>query len=267
MTKHLVQGSFLCKLDPRIKILLVSLFTVLVFVVDELPLAAGQTFVFVMVYIAAGIPVKKLAIYGKFLPALGIVIILLQMLFGTEQHAGHYILKPLVPEFVPLLGGSGSLKWDGLFTGLMIICRLAALALLLPMLTLTTDTRLFAMGLTRLGLHYSAAYIITSAFNLVPSFEVEARAIMEAKKLRGMRAPGKGRHSARIGEYAALALPLIIHAMRQAQMMGIAMDSRGFGAYRTRTWLLEIKMTRLDYRAFAAGTAYAFAVLALRFCL
>jgi energy-coupling factor transport system permease protein len=181
--------------------------------------------------LAAGIPLKKIFPHFKFLAGLIALVIALQVFWG-----------------------------QGLSAGLMIGCRIIALVVLMPALTMTTDAQLLALGITRLGLHYRAAFIITSTLNLIPVFEEEARLIMDARRLRGIR-------SARLREYPAIALPLVIKAMRQAQMTALAMDARAFGAYRTRTWLREIKLSAVDYGAFAAGIVWSVAAVTANYFL
>ena len=202
-----------------------ALCTVLVFVIDTLIIAAVQMLFFLCLCCTAGIPLKKIFPHFKFLSILIVVVAALQLLWG-----------------------------QGLSAGLMIGCRIIALVVLMPMLTMTTDTQLLALGMTRLGLHYRTAFIITAALNVIPSFEEEARLIVDARKLRGIR-------SARAREYPAIVFPLIIKAMRQAHMTALAMDSRAFGAYRTRTWLLEIKLSAIDYGVFAAGIVWSVAAV------
>jgi energy-coupling factor transport system permease protein len=204
---------------------LTALFTSLVFIIDNLFIVSVQTLMYIGLCLAAGIPLKKIFASGKYLLPLVALLIGLQTVFGR-----------------------------GLFTGLMTGCRVISLSVLMPVLTTTTDIQLLALGITRLGLNYRAAYIITSTLNLVPLFEAEARLIMDARKLRGMK-------SVKLAEYPAIALPLMIKVMRQAQMASLAMDSRAFGAYRTRTWLREIQFSTLDYGAFAGGAAWAAAVI------
>ena len=207
-------------MDPRTKLVLTALFTVSVFVIDTLIIAALQMALFLGLCLAAKIPLKKIFPQPLFLAALLALLTALQFFFG-----------------------------QGLFTGLMIDCRIITLVVLMPILIMTTDAQLLALGITRLGLHYRAAFIITSTLNLIPSFEEEARLIMDARRLRGIR-------SMRLREYPAIALPLVIKAMRQSQITALAMDSRAFGAYRTRTWMREIKLSAVDYGAFAAGIAW-----------
>jgi energy-coupling factor transport system permease protein len=199
-------------------------------------------------------PVKKPGSHFKFFLAIVAFILVIQTLFGPGER---YILKPLIPEAIPFAGGKGSLKWDGLALGIVTGFRLISLALLMSMLTASTPPRLLAQGLVRLGLGYRAAYIITTAFNFIPAFEEEARMIMNARKLRGMRAGEEGGLFARLTEYSAMAVPLIIGAMRKAQLSAAAMDARAFGAYKTKTWLDSITMSPSDFAALALGAIFS----------
>lgn len=256
-----VVRNCLVTLDPRTILLVVPFVSVLVFIVDTLPVAAGQALIFVGIAFAVQTPAQKIKSYMRLLPALIGIIIILQMLFGPDTSTGRYILKPLIPEPVPLVGGGGSLKWDGLVLGLTIGCRLVSLALLVPLLAAVEPTRL-SLGLVRLGLPYRWASIITIALTVLPAFEADGRAIMDARKLRGVRAFEKGGVMRNMKEYPAIALPLIVNAMRRARIMGIVMDARGFGAFPSRTWRTRIQMGRIDYAAFAISILYGAAVLA-----
>jgi energy-coupling factor transport system permease protein len=257
-------GGFLRRLDPRTKTLLVLLCTLLVVIVDHPLVAPGLSLCFLGLWLAAGMSFAKIRAYLKLLAALIVFVIVLQTLFTPGER---YLLRPLIPEAVPLIGGRGSLKWEGLILGLVIGCRLLALTLLLPMLTMTTETRLLALGFCKLGLPYKAAFVATTALNLIPAFEEDARIIMDAQKLRGLRAFEEGSLADKFRAYPALAIPLIICALRRARMLGTAMDARAFGAFKTRTWLEHISFSRLDFCAFAAGLVFGVTALALNFTL
>ena len=248
--------SFLYRLDPGTKLFLTALFTVMVFLVDRLSVAAALLLFFIILSFSSGIPVKRIFSRYKILFFLVVFVVIIQMLFGRETPETRYLLKPLIPERIPLAGGAGSLKLDGLFTGLMIGCRITALSVLMPLLTETTEPRLLSYGLTRLGFNYRAAYVITSALNLIPQFEEEARQITDACRLRGVTAFDRGSIFSRLKEYPALAFPLIVKAMKQASVMSLAMDARAFGAHKTRTWLIQIKPGFIDYTTLAAGIIF-----------
>jgi len=151
----------------------------------------------------------------------------------------------------------------------MIACRIISLVIILPLLTMTTPLGDISFGITRLGFNYKTAYIITSAFNIIPSFREDAGQLIDARKLRGGAAWRRGKRNvfAKFGEYAKIALPLMIKAMRRASAAALAMDARAFGAYRSRTWPRATKMTAADFTALAAGVAYAAIVVTASFII
>ena len=228
-------NSFLYRLDPRTKLLLIPLLSMLVFIVNTLAAAIILLICFLALRMSVKIPFRNTKFYFKMLSAIIIFLIFLQMLFGPGET---YIIGPF--------------RYDGFILGLVIGCRLVALMLLLPILTITTSPYMIVLGLTRLGLNYRASYVINTALNLVPVFEEEARNIMDAQKLRGMKAFEEGSFLDKAKAYPFLAMPLVLSAMRRAQLAGIAMDARAFGAYTSRTWLLHLKMKLPDYLSFAA---------------
>jgi len=255
--------SMIYKLDPRTKIAVVILFTVLIFLVDNLPASVCLMIFVFLLRLAAKIPFsggRQLKMFSM----LVVFLIVTQILFGPGEN---YIVKPLFPPFFPILGGKGSLKWDGLFIGLMIGCRLAALALLLPLLTASTPPESIAAGLGALGINYRICFIITTAFNLIPIFEESARVIMDAQRLRGMCAFEKRSFFAKLKAYPGLVVPLVLGAMRKARLVSIAMDSRAFGVYSTRTWLEKPRMTARDFAVFGFCAVFFAAMLFLNFKL
>jgi energy-coupling factor transporter transmembrane protein EcfT len=189
-----------------------------------------------MLFICAKIPFSRVFAYYRFTLFLIVLVVILQKFFG-----------------------------GGLITGLMIGCRIISLVIILPLLTMTTSTGDICFGITRLGFNYKTAYIITSAFNILPSFQEDARQLIDARRLRrgALRSGrGKGNVFARFGEYAKIALPLMIKAMRRASAAGMAMDARAFGAYRARTWHSgtwprKTGMSAVDFAVIASGFAYA----------
>ena len=256
--------SFLHRLDPRTKILLSLLFTLLIFAVSRPLAAAIFTAGLSALWLAAKIPFKKIITVIRFLPFMVLFITLLQMLFGP---GAHYILKPLIPQGVPFIGGMGSLKWEGLILGMTSGLRLLSLVLLLPLLTGTSSLHELAQGFTGLRLNYRAAFVISSAINLVPVLEEEARNIINAQKLRGLRVFDEGNLWKKLKAYPALTVPLIISAMRRSQSMAYAMDSRAFGAYPRRTWLAPLGMKACDYLALIISVIFCSLVLYLNFSI
>jgi len=248
------------KFDPRTKLLFVFLLSFPVFFVDKLPAAVCLLSSLILFRIAAKIPVRAIKHIGN-LSLLVTFIIVMQTLFGNGEN---YIVKPLFPASFPLLGGAGSLKWEGLFFGLVIVCRLFALLLILPVLTETTPPEKIARGLCAFGFNYRAAFVITAAFNMIPLFEEEGRMLMDAQKLRGVRFK-EGSNLAKMKAYPGLAVPLVLGAMRKAGSSSAAMDSRAFGVYKTRSWLDKPQMKVYDFIFISACVVFTAGILYLNY--
>jgi energy-coupling factor transport system permease protein len=200
---------------------------VLVFLVNKLQVAFILLLTFIVIRQVIKIPLNSIK-YFKNLSLLAVFIVLLQTLFFPGEN---YMIPPL--------GGIIYLKWEGFYVGILVVCRLFALVLLLPILSETASPYRLAAALSALGLNYRVLFVITTALNLIPLFRDEALAIMDAQKLRGMKRSLKA--------YTFLVFPLVLGAMRKAQVASAAMDSRAFGVYKTRTWLEKPRMNKYDY--------------------
>jgi len=219
--------SVLNMLDARCKLLFILLFTVLVFIVDKLSVCVCLLLAVILVRLAFRTPMRVFRMI-KNLTLLATFIILIQTIFGPGDT---YILT---------YNGTGYLKQEGFHLGLIIICRVGALFILLPVFTETTVPEKIASGLAAMGINYKIAFIFTAAFNLIPVFRDEALVIMDAQRLRGMRRRG-------LAAFTGLLVPLMLGAMRKAQVSSVAMDCRSFGVYKTRTWIDKPKMKSADF--------------------
>jgi len=57
--------------------------------------------------------------------------------------------------------------------------------------------------------------------------------------------------------------PLLALVAKRSVTMSLSMESRGFGAYKDRTYYRDVKVTRTDYLAIAAYVLYLVAVTAV----
>jgi len=243
--------SFFYKLDTRIKLLFVVAFTLLIFLIDKFLIIVCLMFFLFIIHFTAKIPfggIKNI----RNLSLLAVFIIVIQALFGSVNNDN--IFFPLFS----FLGYKISIKTDGLRIGFLVVCRLVSVLILFSVFTKTTPPYSVAAALNALGINYRAAFTITFSFNLVSHFREEALAVMDAQKLRGMRSLEKGSFPAKIKAWSGIALPLMLNAMRKAQSSAVAMDSRAFGVYKSRTWLEKPKMKAVDH-VFAFSIVIVFA--------
>lgn len=236
--------SFFHKLDPRVKIVMLLLFTFFIFSTKNFIIIS---FVFVLVvslWLIARIPLKKIFSLFKLMAPIFIFIIIIQALFQVGKTD---LINPVIPRFIPLIGGSGRITLEGIIFGLVISYRLLTLVILMPLIIMTTEVDYFALGLVKFGMPYKIAYMATTALNMIPSLEEQTKTIMEAQKLRAFTVFEEGKFYEKLKAYPTLVVPMVIGAMKKAMLIGVAMDARAFGCNRKRTYVAQIEFTLIDY--------------------
>jgi energy-coupling factor transport system permease protein len=226
------------RLDPRVKIIFMLLVTGVVFIVQNLWVAGALLLTLILIWSLAGLPMSMLKGLGKAMVGIIAFLFVVQALLYPGETA---LIRPIIPSRVPLIGGVGKVTLEGILFALLLSLRLLATVIVLPLVTITTPVHLFLLGLVRMGLPYRWAYTTTTALNLIPILQAEANVIADAQR----RA------------YPALVTPLVIGAMRRAQLIAVAMDSRAFGATRDRTYIQDIRMRAGDWAFIGFSVLYA----------
>lgn len=241
------------RLDPRAKIVFMLLLAGLVLIVQRIWLVAAIWLTLLLLWRVARLPTAMLGDTGRALAGLALFLFVVQALFYPGETS---LVYPIIPTTVPIVGGIGRITLEGILFAVLIILRLFAVILILPLVSLTTPVHLLTLGLVRMGLPYRVAYSMTTAINLIPVLQDEANVIVDAQRLRAMQVFEKGRFWEKLRSYPALVTPLVIGAMRRAQLIAVAMDSRAFGANKTRTFVQDIRMRAMDWLFVGATVLY-----------
>lgn len=218
---------FLYGLNPLSKVAGVApAMLLLVFVRDLATPAAFLALSYAVILIGARLNRRTVALL---LLALPVGVLVIGFGFSVWVDAGR------VDDTAPVLqlGGwtlfSGALE-IGLATGL----RLGAiLALSLIGGLTTTGPDLVRASVQQLRVPYRIGYTALAAFRFLPRFGHELAVIRAAHRVRGHH--GGSGPLARIARGWGYIVPLLAGAIRHAERVALAMDSRAFGAHPTRT--------------------------------
>ena len=130
--------------------------------------------------------------------------------------------------------GGWALHAGALEIGFATALRLGAiLALALIGGLTTTGPDLVRASVQQLRVPYRIGYTALAAFRFVPRFRYELGVIRAAHRVRGHHG-GRGPF-ARLARGWGYIVPLLAGAIRHAERVALAMDSRAFGAHPTRT--------------------------------
>lgn len=249
MVQYYPGKTFVHKLDPRSKLIALIVLTIVIFAVTDYRVIGLIFCGSLVLWATARLPASILVGYMKFLGPLLALLIVMQALFYPGNV---FLIKPLIPDWVPVLGGLGKINKEGIIFGLILSLRLITLICLMPLVTFTTPIEKFTLGLIKLGLPYTVAYTATTALNMIPILQTELGVIMDAQRLRAFETFEDGKLVDKVKSYPTLVIPLIVGSMRSAQLMGVAMDSKAFGANKSRTFLEDITFKTRDW-VFVAG--------------
>lgn len=114
---------------------------------------------------------------------------------------------------------------------------------------LTTDPSELAASMTGVGLHYKASYSLALTLRYFPEVQREYRDISQAQQARGLEMSKKAKLWDRFKRAISIILPLILSTMDRIDTITNAMDLRGFGKNKKRTWYRKRKFEKSDYIA------------------
>ncbi len=140
--------------------------------------------------------------------------------------------------------------------------RILSLTLGTLLFVLTTDAMDYIRALVQQWrLPYRIGYSAMAAYRFVPMLTSELRVIQNAHKVRGISE--RGGLQAQYDRAKRYAVPLLATAILKAERTALAMDSRAFGAFETRTYLRRFRFTLQDWLFVIAfwGTSRAFVLI------
>ena len=110
-----------------------------------------------------------------------------------------------------------------------------------------TDPSEFAASLASIGVSYRIGYSVSLALRYIPDIQREYHNISQAQQARGIDLSSKDKFFTRLKNSVAILLPLILSSLNRIETISNAMELRGFGKKKKRTWYVQRKMERNDY--------------------
>lgn len=111
---------------------------------------------------------------------------------------------------------------------------------------LTTNPSEFAASINRLGLSYKGAYALSLTLRYFPDMIRNYRDIALAQQSRGLDLSKKEKVTVRVKNIMNICVPLIFSTLDKIELISNAMDLRGFGKNKKRTWYAAKKLNKTD---------------------
>lgn len=248
------------KLDPRMKIILTTLFIVLLFIPRNFVGLAIGVALSVGSYLIAQIPFKMLTKSLK--PVVPIIIFtaILNMIFVTGT--------PVVRIWVI------TVTREGIALSILMVIRILCLIAGTSLLTYTTSPIALTDGIEQLLAPFKRvnmpvhelAMMMTIALRFIPTLIEETDKIMSAQKARGADMESGGLMQ-RAKALIPILIPLFVSSFRRADELALAMECRCYHGGEGRTRMKQLKYHGRDVVSLSLITVLVAAVLYLNYLL
>jgi len=191
------------------------------------------------------------------------VILLLLLMFLFINNAAIYLFAPEQGTLIygtrhELLHIAGRyfVTSEQLFYQLNVSLKYFAIVPVALVFFLTTEPGEFASSLNAIKVHFRIAYAVSLSLRYIPDVQRAYREISQAQQARGVDISPKAPLRRRLAGVLAILFPLVFSSMDKIEQISNAMELRGFGRLKARTWYAARAFTRGDFAVVGAGALF-----------
>lgn len=167
-----------------------------------------------------------------------VLIFLFSPTHGTSIYGTSTVLFKLFGPYV--------VTAEQLFYHLNVILKTACTIPIVLLFVCTTNPSEFAASLSRIGVSYRISYAVALALRYIPDIQREYHDISLAQQARGTEMSKKASLVNRLKAASSILIPLILSSMERIETISNAMELRGFGKGKKRTWYSGRKFSKMD---------------------
>lgn len=246
---YLPRRSVVHDLTGTTKLAFFLLFTFAGMLTYDTRVLLGLLLVSLLAFKASRIRVKEV----RFMLVFMLVFLLMNNFFvfvfnpnqGTEIYGTRHVLVNLPGRF--------AVTAEELFYLLNITLKYFIALPVAILFISATDPSEFAASLNSIGVSYRVGYSVAIALRYIPDIQRDYHSISQAQQARGVELGKKEPLFTRLKNAAGILLPLILSSLARIDVISNAMELRGFGKNKKRTWYRRRPFARNDYLALALG--------------
>ena len=201
----------------------------------------------VALFAAARLRIADVSFLFGFILVFMVLNNLLVFLFAPEHGVSIYGTRHVLFS----LGGRWVVTKEQLFYHLNLLLKYCAMIPVIMAFICTTQPSEFAASLNRIGVKYTVAYSVALALRYIPDVQRDYHEISQAQQARGIEMSRKESLFKRLKSASAILIPLILSSMDRIEVISNAMELRGFGKNKKRSWYMARPFTAGDYAAMA----------------
>lgn len=252
---YIDRPSVIHRLTGATKLVCLILWTVAAMTSFYTPLLIAMTIAALVLFKVAKLKVKDisftLGLMGAYILLNNLLIYLFSPDHGSRLYGSETVLFTIAGPYV--------VTAEQLFYHANVLLKNACTIPIVLLFVCTTNPSEFAASLNRIGVSYRISYAVALALRYIPDIQREYRDISLAQQARGTEMSKKASVIQRLKAASAILIPLILSSMDRIETISNAMELRGFGKEKKRTWYSARKFSKVDL-ASMAGCAVLLAV-------
>jgi len=242
---YVVRRAWAHRIDPRVKLLFVVLGAVTMILFSNLLFMLAALAAMQLLTASAGVPGDRFAWVWRAMLPVNLLIPLLWTVFYPE---GEVLFRIWILKFTLL----------ALVRGLGVAARLDTIAFICFLWLFTTDQRSIVRSLVKVGMPFEWGLVLAISLRYLPTVYGLYNVVADAQRARALDL-SKGNIIKRLKSYLPIMVAMLISALRTADKLGKALESRALGVEGVkRTSLYELSFSTADY-IIVAGLIIAFA--------
>ncbi len=200
---------------------------------------------------ASGLQFKQIKIMLIYVIIFLVINFLLTFVFSPQYGVEIYGTKHVLFVFTERY----TLTWEQLLYQCTKLMKYASVVPLGMIFLLTTNPSEFAASINRVGCSYKGAYALSLTLRYFPDMIRNYQDIAVAQQSRGLDMSRKEKLGVRVKNTMNIVVPLIFSTLDRIELISNAMDLRGFGKHKKRTWFVAKPLKRGDLVSIIFGTA------------
>ena len=183
-----------------------------------------------------------------------LLIFLFSPQHGVEVYGSKTVLFSIAGPYV--------VTAEQLFYHLNVVLKYTCTIPIVLLFICTTNPSEFAASLNRIGVSYRISYAVALALRYIPDIQREYQDISQAQQARGVEMSKKAPLPERLKNAASILIPLILSSLARIDTISNAMELRGFGKQKRRSWYSARPFTKFDILAmFVCGALVVLSVV------
>ena len=161
--------------------------------------------------------------------------------YGVETYGTEHVIFRITERY--------TVTWEQLLYQCTKTLKYLSVIPLGMMFIYTTNPSEFAASLNKIGVPYTAAFAVSLTLRYFPDMIRDYTDISLAQQARGLDLSRKEKLGKRLKNMMNIFVPLVFSSLDRVEVVSNAMDLRGFGKQKKRTWYAGKRMSRNDLLA------------------